>query len=78
MEREIDFKKFLILMVVLGFVEAFIMCYIYPRVKANRIAKEMQEHCKLAVCNETSTICYNYDINSNGKTIVTWRGSCKK
>lgn len=35
-------------------------------------------HCKKAVCNEDNTICYNYKVDKNGKTVKTWQGSCAK
>lgn len=78
MEKEISLKKYIIFMIVLGFIEAFIMCYIVPRAQLKKRAEETREHCKLAVCNEDATICYNYDMDKDGNTIVTWRGSCKK
>lgn len=35
-------------------------------------------HCKNAVCNESKTICYNYDIDEFGNTYKSWSGSCAK
>ena len=35
-------------------------------------------HCKEAICNEDSTICYTYKLDKQGKTVKTWEGSCKR
>ncbi len=71
MNRKISLKKFLIVLSVLVLLEViFMFCF------KNKNNKEIDEHCKLAVCNESKTICYSYDIDDEGKTIVTWKGSC--
>lgn len=38
----------------------------------------LKAHCRKAVCNEDNTICYNYHVNNNGKTVKTWEGNCSK
>lgn len=38
----------------------------------------LKRHCINAVCNEDSTICYNYTVNSNNQTVKTWEGNCSK
>ncbi|MCM1052709.1 MAG: hypothetical protein NC483_01850 [Ruminococcus sp.] len=77
MQKEINLKYFFITIIILVAIECFIMCYLVPTINYNNRKKEIEEHCKLAACNETATICYNYGLDENGKTIVTWRGSCK-
>lgn len=71
MNKEINLKKFLIVLSILVLIE-IILLWIFNKDNND----EASEHCKLAVCNESKTICYNYDLDSDGKTIVTWKGSC--
>ncbi len=77
MQKEISIKYFLIIMIILIAIECFIMVYLIPTIHYNNRKKDIEEHCKLAACNETLTICYNYGLDENGNTIITWRGSCK-
>lgn len=36
----------------------------------------LDAHCKKAICNESGTICYNYELDKDGNTKKTWKGSC--
>ncbi len=73
MNKEISLRSFLVVLALLIIFEVLILCVIIPA--HNR--KELESHCKVAVCNETNTICYNYS-EKGDDTIVTWRGSCAK
>ena len=75
MNKEISLKTFLIILGSLVLLELIIMCLIIPYFNY----QELKEHCgkKDAVCNPENTICFNYGLE-DGKTVVTWRGSCKK
>lgn len=77
MNKEIDLKIFLIVLTILIIAEVIIL-YSFNAFKKNRIEAERKEHCALAVCNESKTMCYNYELDSDGKTTITWRGSCAK
>lgn len=78
MNREISLKKFLIILIILIVIEVFVICTINIKRNKNVEETEYNKHCELAVCNESKTICFNYDLDSNGNTIVTWKGSCAK
>lgn len=75
MNKEISLKKFLIVLSSLLIIEIAIFSYIKFK-SARSAASERDKHCALAVCNESKTMCYNYDIDNDGKTVITWRGSC--
>ncbi len=75
MNKEISLKSFLIILTILIVVEISVFSFINIA-KKNKIKAEQEEHCALAVCNESKTVCYNYELDSNGRTTVTWRGSC--
>lgn len=62
-------------MVVLGVLEIILLFIFSPKMQNNRYS---EEYCKEAVCNEDASICYNYDVDQDGNTIVVWRGSCQK
>lgn len=38
----------------------------------------LKAHCAVAICNESNTICYNYEINNNDTTKIIWKGDCSK
>jgi len=78
MNKNISLKKFLIILSLLLIIEIGLLYFFKANNKAKISAKEYQEHCGLAVCNESKTICFNYDVDSEGKTVVTWKGSCAK
>lgn len=52
----------------------FILLFIIFTNKNN----DLKAHCAKAVCNESDTICYNYRVDENGRTIKTWEGNCSK
>lgn len=37
----------------------------------------LKAHCQKAICNEDASICYNYELDKDGKTIKTWEGNCQ-
>jgi len=75
MNKEISLKTFLIVLTVLIVAEITIISCINIS-KNKKLQAERDEHCALAVCNESKTMCYNYGLDDNGKTTITWRGSC--
>ncbi len=38
----------------------------------------LKAHCAIAICNESNTICYNYEINGDDTTKIIWKGDCSK
>ena len=75
MTRDIKLKTFIMVMVVLGVLEIILLFIFSPKMQNNR---DSEEYCKEAVCNEDASICYHYDVDQDGNTIVVWRGSCQK
>ncbi|CDF11629.1 unknown [Mycoplasma sp. CAG:776] len=75
MNMEISVKKFGIVMVVLVLLELFLLFIFAPE-------KETLEYdatyCEEAVCNLDESLCYVYDLDQNGETIIVWKGTCKK
>jgi len=68
---KINFKVFEIIFFIL--ILAVLIFIIFTNEK-----NDLKAHCSKAVCNEDSTICYNYKIDNSGKTIKTWEGNCSK
>ena len=74
MTREIKLQTFLIVMVILIALEIFLLVMFRPKQVSENYSPI---YCQEAVCNEDASICYAYDLDSEGKTIVVWRGSCQ-
>lgn len=75
MTRDIKLKTFIIVMAVLVVLEIILLFVFSPKNQNNRYSTE---YCQEAVCNEDASICYHYDVDQYGNTIVVWRGSCQK
>ena len=73
MQKEISLKLFGIVTVVLIIIEIFLLIII----SSNQSENYSSEYCKEAVCNEDASICYAYDLDQEGNTVVVWRGSCQ-
>ncbi len=74
MAKEIKLQTFLIVMALLIALEIFLLVMFRPtQVNENYSAT----YCREAVCNEDASMCYAYDLDENGNTIVVWRGSCQ-
>lgn len=75
MTRDIKLKTFIIVMAVLVILEIILLFVFSPKMQNNSYSAE---YCQEAVCNEDASMCYAYDVDENGNTIVVWRGSCQK
>ena len=73
MKREVKLKNFMIIMIVLVTLEIFLLI-IFGR--ENELIYN-SEYCQNAVCNEDESLCYAYELDSEGNTVVVWRGSCQ-
>ncbi len=69
MNKEIELKWFLVVVVILMAIEAFLIINLAPK-------KEIPEECKKSVCNADKTLCYKYELDAEGNTKITWRGNC--
>ncbi len=76
MNKEISLKTFLIILIGLSILECVIMFIVALNNKQKEAIKDNEEHCKFAVCNDDYTICYNYALDEEENTSITWRGSC--
>ena len=68
MKKEISLKVFLIVMVFLVVLEIALLFAFRPK---------NSDYCQEAVCNEDESICYAYDLDDEGNTVIVWRGSCQ-
>lgn len=75
MTREVKLKTFIMVMAVLVVLEIILLFVFSPKSKNNRYSAE---YCQEAVCNEDESMCYAYDVDQDGNTMVVWRGSCQK
>lgn len=73
MTKEIKLKSFVMVMAVLVILE--ILLLIIFKLSDD---DENRRYCEEAVCNEDASLCYTYDLDENGDTVVVWRGSCQK
>lgn len=73
MQKEISLKIFGIIMLVLVVIEMVLLIIFSP----NHHENYSNEYCREAVCNEDASICYAYDLDQEGNTVVVWRGSCQ-
>ncbi len=74
MKKEIKIQTFMIVMVILVILEIVLLVVFKP----NKVADNYSSlYCQEAVCNEDASICYAYDLDQNGDTVVVWRGSCQ-
>lgn len=71
MNKEISLKKYIFVLTILVILELAIMFGISYNKK-----EETKEYCKNAVCNKDATLCYVYELDDKGNTIITWRGDC--
>lgn len=72
MKKEISLKTFFIVMVVLVVLEIILLILLKPNINNYN-----SEYCREAVCNEDASLCYAYDVDENGDTVIVWRGSCQ-
>ena len=72
MKKEISLKTFFIVMVVLVVLEIILLILLKPNINNYN-----SEYCREAVSKEDASLCYAYDVDENGDTIVVWRGSCQ-
>ena len=70
MKKEINLRTFIIIMFGLVILEIILLIIFKPSYTNSM-------YCKEAICNEDASLCYAYDLDSNGNTIVVWRGSCQ-
>lgn len=75
MNREISIRKFGIFMILLVGLEIVLLWFLMP--KKEELEYD-ENYCQEAVCNSDSSLCYAYDEDQNGETIVVWRGTCKR
>lgn len=75
MNMEISVKKFGIVMFVLVLLEVFLLFVLAPEKEA---LEYDADYCREAVCNSDDSLCYVYDLDQNGETIIVWKGTCKK
>lgn len=73
MKKDIEIKHFIMIMIALMVVEGVLVCAFLGKNK--RTDNSM---CANAVCNGDNSLCYVYDLDESGKTIVKWKGSCQK
>lgn len=74
MKREVRIRTFIIAMIILVVAE-IILLFVFSL--KNKNENYSSEYCKEAVCNEDASLCYAYDLDSDGNTVVVWRGSCQ-
>lgn len=74
MKREVRIRTFIIAMIILVVAE-IILLFVFSL--KNKNENYSSEYCKEAVCNEDASLCYAYDLDSEGNTVVVWRGSCQ-
>lgn len=73
MNREIKLKTFFIIAIGLVILEIFLLIILSPK----KINNYSEEYCKEAICNSDNSMCYAYDLDDDGNTIVVWKGSCQ-
>lgn len=73
MKKEIELKYFLIAIALLMLLEGILVCTFLKKNKAINTSM-----CASAVCNEDNSLCYVYDLDKEGHTIIKWKGSCQK
>lgn len=69
MNKEISVVKVIITIVLLAFLEAFLIIYFHYEEKVNM--------CEIAVCNSDKTECSAFISGDNGQITKTWNGSCR-
>lgn len=74
MKKEISFQTFIIVMFILVILEIALLILFKLN---NNMNNYNSEYCSEAVCNEDASLCYAYDVDENGNTVVVWRGSCQ-
>lgn len=74
MKKEIKLQTFLIVMAVLVIPEIVLLFIFKPESNNENYSSY---YCREAVCNEDASLCYAYDLDSDGNTVVVWRGSCQ-
>ncbi len=72
MKKEKKDKKPLILGIILIVLVLGILLFVY----FTHEDISLKARCRKAVCNENYTICYDYYLDKEGNTIITWRGNC--
>ncbi len=72
MKKEVKLNYFIIVIILLMTLEG-ILTGIF--LKRNKVDTSM---CAKAVCNEDNSLCYVYDLDETGHTIIKWKGSCQK
>ena len=70
MNREIKLRTFVIAMIIFVGFEVLLFFAFRPVTDEN-------SYCQEAVCNEDASLCYAYDLDEEGNTVVVWRGSCQ-
>mgnify|MGYP001623688939 CR=1 FL=1 len=75
MNKEVSLKSFVIVMTVLVIIEIILLFVFSPR---GNLDNYSSEYCSEAVCNEDLSLCYAYDLDEAGNTVVVWRGSCQE
>lgn len=74
MNKEVSLKTFSIVMLILVVIEIILLVIFRPDDGLNSYDSK---YCSEAVCNEDASLCYVYDLDSEGNTVVVWRGSCQ-
>lgn len=74
MNREVSLKTFSIVMIILVVLEIVLLIIFRPD---DGLDSYNSEYCSKAVCNEDASLCYAYDLDSEGNTVVVWRGTCQ-
>ena len=74
MNREISLKWFLIVLGVLVVIEVVVL---FLLAKSDDLPGYSSEYFPEAICNVDASLCYAYDLDSEGNTIIVWRGSCR-
>lgn len=74
MKKKIKIQTFIIVMAILVVIEIALLIFFKPNNENNNYSSE---YCREAVCNEDESLCYAYDLDENGDTVVVWRGSCQ-
>lgn len=73
MKKEIKLKTFIIVIAILVILEVLLLIFLKPK----DVNDYSEKYCKEAICNSDNSMCYAYDLDNNGNTIVVWRGSCQ-
>lgn len=75
MNREISLKWFIIIISILVVIEIVVLFLI---AKSDDLPGYSSTYCPVSICNEDASLCYAYDLDREGNTIVVWRGSCQR